>query len=384
MLRKELLSFLEETKEIRRYLHQVPEEGFCEYKTSEYIFKYLKKLGINNIIQVTSTGLVAIIEGKHSDKTIAFRADMDGLSVTEKNTLEYSSTHEGMMHACGHDGHMTTLLVFAKYILDNNIIPDTNIMLVFQPAEEGPGGAKGIIETGIFQKYNVEKIYGFHIMPTIDEGIIGYKEGPLMAQTGEIYVTINGKSSHAAVPHRSVDAIVITANLISALQTIVSRNMDPIETTLLSIGTISGGSRVNVIADKVEISGTMRAFHEETYENMKKRLMEILRGYEKTYNCVIECEVRDMYPPVINEESIVKGFEEVTSGMERAKVQPMMISEDFSYYQKEMPGMFFYMGSRNEDKDFIYDLHDSKFNFNESILLKVVEIYLRLVGNKEG
>ncbi|MFZ7130788.1 MAG: M20 metallopeptidase family protein [Eubacteriales bacterium] len=379
VIRQQILSMEKDAKMIRRSLHKIPEEGFKEIKTSQYIMTFLRNLGIEDIIQVAVTGVVAVIKGNNDKETIAFRADMDGLSVEEKNSIDYASSHKGLMHACGHDGHMTILLLLVKYIIDNGILPDTNIMFIFQPAEEGPGGAREIIQSGILEKYQVKRIYGCHIMPSLNEGIIGCKEGPLMAQTGEVYITVKGKSSHAAVPHRSTDAIMIASNLINTLQTIVSRNMDPIETTLFSIGTIQGGSRVNVIAEKVQISGTMRAFSEETYNAMTRRLLEIIQGYEKTFNCKINCKVVDMYPPVINDVDMVQEFKTFTKGFNTTVVKPMMIAEDFSYYQKHIPGLFFYIGSKNVEKQYVYDLHDSQFNFDEKILLNVVEIYAKIL-----
>lgn len=377
MIRNEIAELEELARKIRRELHQIPEEGYKEFKTSKYIQSYLHKLGINTI-KVAETGLVAIIEGKNKTESIAFRADMDGLALYEKNNVDFISRHDGYMHACGHDGHMTILLVFAMYIVENNIVPENNIVLVFQPAEEGPGGAKEIIKAGIMEKYNVKKIYGCHIMPSIEEGIIGINQGPQMAQTGEVYITVKGKGSHAAVPHKSVDAIMITANLINTIQTIVSRNIDPFETTLLSIGTISGGTRLNVVADEVKIAGTMRAFTEETYLYMKQRLSDIIKGFEKTFSCTIDFRVLDMYPPVVNDTALTKEFIDLTKGMNIIKAKPMMIAEDFSYYQKVVPGVFFYIGSKNEDKQMIWDLHDCKFNFDERILLNVVELYGRI------
>ncbi|MPW24703.1 amidohydrolase [Alkalibaculum sp. M08DMB] len=378
IVRKGIMALNEEAVSIRRKLHTIPEEGFEEFKTSDYIYKYLIDLGIENIERVATTGIVAFIPGQ-CDETIAFRADMDGLSVDEDNICEYKSIHKGMMHACGHDGHMTIMLLLAKYIVENKIVSKYNVLLIFQPAEEGPGGAKVIIEQGLLQKYAVRKIYGCHIMPTIDEGKIGCKPGPLMAQTGEFYITVRGTSAHAASPHKSVDAIMISANLINALNTIVSRNMDPIETTLFSIGTINGGTRVNVVAGEVKLSGTMRAFDEKTYYGMRKRLLDISKGVESAFNCTIDCNVIEMYPPVVNDQRLYQEFVEIVNDFDYEEVLPMMIAEDFSYYQREVPGLFFYLGSKNNQKDFIYDLHHSKFNFNEIILLNAVEIYAKII-----
>ncbi|RBP63844.1 hippurate hydrolase [Alkalibaculum bacchi] len=378
-MRDSVINLKSEAIAVRRYLHTIPEEGFKEYKTSEYIYNYLSNLGIKTIEKVATTGIIAFFPGESKDETIAFRADMDGLSIDEENAWEYVSTHKGMMHGCGHDGHMTILLLMAKYMVENHIAPKKNVLLIFQPAEEGPGGAEVIVKEGILQKYKVKKIYGCHIMPTVEEGTIGCKSGPLMAQTAEFYINIKGKSGHAAVPHKSIDAIMISAQLINALNNIISRNIDPIETTLFSIGTINGGSRVNVVAGEVHLSGTMRAFDEETFNLIEKRLIEIVNGYEKAFDCSIECKVIRMYPPVINEPQMYQEFLSYLGDIPYKEVPPMMIAEDFSFYQREVPGVFFYLGSKNEEKDYVYGLHHSKFNFNERILLRAVELYARII-----
>lgn len=377
-MRKEISELYEEAKTIRRKLHTIPEEGFKEFKTSEFLQDYLLNLGVQ-VERVATTGVVGFIKGESGLDTIAFRGDMDGLSVAEENRTDYTSNHPGMMHACGHDGHMTMLLLFAKFIVTKMLVPKKNILLIFQPAEEGPGGARQIIEEGILKKYNVKKIFACHIMPTIDEGKVGCKPGALMAQTGEFAINVKGKGSHAASPHKGTDAIIIGANLINSLQTIVSRSVDPIETALFSIGTIKGGSRVNVIAEELKFTGTMRAFDESTYLSMKDRLIEITKGYETAFACTIECEVIDMYPPVNNPLPLYEEFTSILEDVVYEEVVPKMIAEDFSYYQKEIPGLFFYLGSRNIEKDFIYDLHHSKFNFCEEILLTGVELYSRIV-----
>ncbi|NTW71958.1 MAG: N-acetyldiaminopimelate deacetylase [Eubacteriaceae bacterium] len=381
IVRSALTSLLGEVIKVRRELHLIPEEGLKEFKTSEYIKEYLNKLGYT-AHGTAGTGVYIHIEGKDNGSCTAFRADMDGLSVKEENEVEFASRHENMMHACGHDGHMTILLLLAKYIKDNNILPDTNILLIFQPAEEGPGGAAAIVKEGILQKHNVSEIFGCHLMPDVSEGLIAVRPGEMMAQTGEFYIEINGKSSHAAVPHKGIDAIMIAANLVNTLQTIVSRNIDPIKTSLLSVGTINGGERVNVVAKTVNISGTMRSYEEKVYNEMKKRMLEIVEGFNISFNCDIKCSIIDMYPPVYNDEKLYKKFISVLDEDEYVTAKPMMIAEDFSYYQKAVPGVFFYLGSYNEEKDYKYSLHDCRFNFDEKILLNAVELYMRLINRK--
>ncbi|SHE95199.1 M20 metallopeptidase family protein [Alkalibacter saccharofermentans] len=382
-VRENILNMLDEAIKIRRDLHMIPEEGYGEYKTNAYIKKYLKDLGYEPE-DITDTGVYLLIEGNDKETTTALRADMDGLSVREETDVDYTSVHESMMHACGHDGHMTILLVFAKYLKDNDIKPEKNILLIFQPAEEGPGGAKAIVEEGLLLRYNVGEIFGCHIMPDVDQGIVAVKSGPMMAQTGEFYIDIKGKSSHAAVPHQGIDAVVIASSIVGSLQTVVSRNINPVKTSLLSIGTISGGERVNVVARHVSLSGTMRSYEEAVYDQMKMRVIEILKGYEIAFNCTIEYKFIDMYPPVTNDAAVHKSFIALLDKDEYKEADPMMIAEDFSYYQKAVPGVFFYLGSRNEELGYDYGLHDCRFNFDESILLNAVEVYARLAGRERS
>jgi amidohydrolase len=380
-VRNNIAIMLDEAIKIRRDLHKIPEEGYGEYKTSAYIKNYLRNLGYEPK-EITKTGIYLLIEGKNKNFSTAFRADMDGLSVKEETGSKFASIHENMMHACGHDGHMSILLVFAKYLIENKIKPENNLLLIFQPAEEGPGGAKAIVEEGLLEKYGVDEVYGCHVMPDVEQGILAVKSGAMMAQTGEFYIDIKGKSSHAAVPHQGVDAVVIAANIVGALQTVVSRNINPVKTSLLSIGTISGGERVNVVARHVSLSGTMRSYEEAVYDQMKKRVIEILKGYETAFNCEITCRFVDMYPPVTNDPILHKKFISLLEKDEYKEADPMMIAEDFSYYQKAVPGVFFYLGSMNREKGYTHGLHDCRFNFDESIILNAVEMYARLAGRE--
>ncbi|MBF7097735.1 M20 metallopeptidase family protein [Alkalibacter mobilis] len=380
-LRKEIVGLKEDSIKIRRTLHTFPEEGFKEFKTSNYIKDYLVSLGLV-AGTVAQTGVYSFIEGENTHRCIAFRADMDGLSVCENTGVEFKSEHESMMHACGHDGHMTILLLLAKYLTQSNLKPKCNILLIFQPAEEGPGGAKQIVDEGLLTKYQVNEIYGTHLMPSVNEGVISVRSGAMMAQTGEVYIEIKGKSSHGAAPHQGTDAVVIAAGFIQALQTIVSRNVNPIKTSLISIGTISGGERLNVVAKSVKLAGTMRSYEEKVYEDMKSRVIEIAEGFQVAFNCDIKCDFIDMYPPVTNDVKLYDKFIELMDKDEYEEAEPLMIAEDFSFYQKTIPGLFFYLGSKNEIKNFTYGLHDSKFNFDEEILLNGVEIYARIIDRE--
>jgi len=381
-VRKEIQNNYEKIMKIRRDLHRIPEEGYEENKTSAYIQEQLKGWGYEPQ-KVAKTGVVAFIEGQNKEKTIAFRADMDGLSVREKTGCDFVSLHPDFMHACGHDGHMSILLGLAGYLKEQNIKPYTNVLLIFQPAEEGPGGAQRIIEEGIFDRYPVDEIYGIHMMPQVEEGIFALRPGAMMAQTGEFTIRIRGKSAHGASPHEGIDSIVIAASVIQSLQTIVSRSINPIDTSLITVGTVQGGERVNVIAHETVLTGTMRAYRESVYEQLKKRMAQVLKGTETMHSCEITCEVVDMYPPVVNDEKLYQKTIALLGQEEYESAKPMMIAEDFSYYQRKVPGLFLYLGSYNEEKNYVYGLHDGRFNFDEKILLHGVELYMRLIEGEK-
>ncbi|QIB26763.1 M20 metallopeptidase family protein [Caloranaerobacter azorensis] len=364
----------EEMKVIRRDLHKTPETGLNEHKTSNYIIEKLKKYGYT-IERVAGTGVVAYKKGTALKKAIAFRADMDGLRVKEKTGVDYSSREDGMMHACGHDGHMAILLGLANYLSDFELNRD--IVFLFQPAEEGPGGAEIIVREGVLKKYNVEYIFGLHILPDLEQGKIGVAPGPMMAQTGEFDIKITSKGGHGAMPHTAIDSIYIASQIINNYQSIISRNIEPIEGCVLTIGKIEGGRARNIIADNVRLEGTIRAFSTEVYNKIKERMAEINFGLEKMFNVNIDMEIEDMYPPVVNDYKLFEIFKDIFKDTVEI-IKPMMISEDFSYYQREIPGLFFMLGSRNEKKGYIHPLHSCYFNFDEEILKIGLDAYLRI------
>lgn len=381
-LNNDLIPLRDEIRNIRRDLHKIPELGFQEYKTNEYIFKFLKELDIEVYNNVGKTGIVGFLKGSKGGKTIAFRADMDGLPICEETGVEYRSNKKGNMHACGHDGHMAILLGLAKYLsLNKNKILD-NIVFIFQPAEEGPGGAEVIIDEGIIDRFSIDYIYGLHLYPDVDEGKIALKSGPMMAQTGEFDITIKGRSGHGAIPHNSIDSIVIAADLISSYQTIISRNISPIDPAVLTIGRIEGGERRNVIAGRVTMEGTLRAFKGSIYKKIKEKMIDIAKGFEVANGCNIDIVYRDMYPPVNNNKELVDNFINIIGEENIEIIEPQMTSEDFSYYQKKVPGLFFFLGVRNEKKGHVFSLHNSRFNFDDKILVQGIQIYLNLLkGN---
>lgn len=361
----------------RRALHQIPETALEEFKTKEYLKNYLISIGLEPQ-EIVETGLFVYIEGKDKENCIAFRSDIDALNIKEETGAEFESKHVGKMHACGHDGHMTTLLAFAKYL--TTIQPlEKSVLLIFQPAEESPGRAKDIVETGLLKKYNVKAIYGMHLFPELPEGTVASKEGPFFAQAALMTTTITGKSGHGAMPHKTIDPLMAFTKIVDGYQTIVSRNISPFDPGVVTIGKFCGGSAQNIIADTVNFWGTIRTFKEENTEFIIERIKEIHRGIELSYRVKIDEKIDIVYPPVINDKELYKKFVDTMKDMNYVEHEALTISEDFAYYQKEVPGVFMLLGTRSEEKGFIHPLHSCHFNFDEKVLLKGVEAFARIL-----
>jgi len=361
----------------RRALHQIPETALEEFKTKEYLKNYLISIELEPQ-EIVETGLFVYIEGKDKENCIAFRSDIDALNIKEETGAEFESKHVGKMHACGHDGHMTTLLAFAKYL--TTIQPlEKSVLLIFQPAEESPGRAKDIVETGLLKKYNVKAIYGIHLFPELPEGTVASKEGPFFAQAALMTTTITGKSGHGAMPHKTIDPLMAFTKIVDGYQTIVSRNLSPFDPGVVTIGKFCGGSAQNIIADTVNFWGTIRTFKEENTEFIIERIKEIHRGIELSYRVKIDEKIDIVYPPVVNDKELYKKFVETMKNMNYVEHEALTISEDFAYYQKEVPGIFMLLGTRSEEKGFIHPLHSCHFNFDEKVLLKGVEAFARIL-----
>lgn len=362
-------------KKYRCDLHQIPELAFDLFKTSAYIKDELIKMGFE-IHQTAKTGWIAYKKGK-KETAIAFRSDMDGLPVAEKSDHPFPSKHMGQMHACGHDGHMAMLLGFAYKIKDIDLLNES-IVLIFQPAEEFPGGAKVIIEEGMLDKFKVKKIFGIHLYPNLEEGKYGIVKGAMMARNGEFNLTISGKSAHGAQPQLGNDAIVAASSLILQLQTVISRNIDPFEQSVLTIGTIKGGQARNIIAQNVEISGTIRTFNDDIYNTIKNRMKDLIEGFKIGFQIDVNYEMMDFYPVVYNDLDLVDHLLKHLNKESYTFIKPMMLAEDFAFYQKEVPGVFTMLGTKNEKKGYVHPLHSDQFNFDEIVLIKGVELYLSI------
>ncbi len=363
---------LAEITKVRRDLHQIPELGFDVFQTKQYLEKQLISFGYT-VQTVGKTGVLVHKQGRNK-ACLLFRADMDALPIHEQTACDFVSQIPGHMHACGHDGHMAILLGFAKNIAQQKDLP-YSILLLFQPAEEGPGGAKVIIEEGLFRRYPIIHAFGLHLFPELDEGVIGYKAQGFMAQSGEVDLHIQGISAHGAKPHLGRDALLASAALVSSYQSIVSRSIDPLEEAVVTIGTIHGGDARNIIAASIRLEGTIRAFHPNNYQLLKDRMIAIAKGIELSHDVVIQTTIRDFYPVVYNDPTLTNRVFSSLSEIPSKEIKPMMFAEDFSYYSQEVPSLFVMLGTKNTQKGYTHPLHSSRFQFDESVLLSGVAYF---------
>ena len=369
----------------RRDFHRYPELGFDEHRTSKIIGEALKEMGLAPQMNVGKTGVTADLTFGEGP-TIALRADMDALPMQETSGLDFSSKHDGVMHACGHDGHMAMLLGAAKVLTQNGDSFNGTVRFIFQPAEEGAGGARYMIEDGCLD--GVDEIYGIHVWNYQPVGEVGITDGPVLAAADMFEIKIKGIGGHGAAPQGTIDAVVVASHLVQALQTIVSRNTNPLESTVVTIGTINGGHNFNIIADEVTLSGTARAYTEENRNLIKTRMTEIIDGVAKTFGAEISFDYEDGYPPTINHtdptNKVLKAAERVV-GEKAGMPYLSMGGEDFSYYLQKIPGCFFFVGSApNDQKLFETPHHCSHFTMDERALLVGPSIYLNLVDDLLG
>ena len=369
----------------RRDFHQYPELGFEEHRTSSIIAETLISFGMSPKTGVGKTGVTADLNFGEGP-TIALRADMDALPMQETSGLSFSSKHDGVMHACGHDGHMAMLLGAAKILSQMDKELTGTIRFIFQPAEEGEGGARYMIEDGCLE--GVDEIYGIHVWNYQPVGEVGAKEGPILAAADLFDIIIKGVGGHGATPQGTVDAVIVAAHLIQTLQTIVSRNTNPLESTVITIGEINGGHNFNIIADKVRLAGTTRAYTKENRSMIQRRMQEIIDGIAKSFGAEITFNYTDGYPPTINHAGPVKKVLQAAGkvvGPGAGEPYLSMGGEDFSYYLQKVPGCFFFVGSAPDgQKQFSTPHHCSHFNMDESALSVGTSVYLHLVEDILG
>lgn len=363
--------YYDEVVRLRREIHSHPELAFEEIKTSTLVAETLKRAGIETKTGVAKTGVLGFINAGKSGRAIALRADMDALPIKEATGLPFASQNEGKMHACGHDAH-TAIALGAGMIL-NELKDELNgeVRLVFQPSEErNPGGAPFMIEAGALD--GIDEIYGLHVYAQSDAGTVGFCPGEMMASADELYITIKGKSGHGARPHQSIDPIVASAQVIMALQTIVSRNLDPFAQGVVTIGSIHAGFAPNIIPNEVKLVGTLRAMSKEWREYAHKRVKEIVEGISMAAGCEYDVHIDLGYP-------VLKNWDDQTFFAEAAAkeifgesnvfaVDRFMGAEDFAYYLEKVPGTFYRLGIRNEAQGITADLHNDRFTIDEEAL----------------
>ena len=383
-LRLEIRALQPVLVELRRRLHQQPELGFREYLTSELISQKLQAWGIEHQTGIAETGIVAIIKGNKPGPVLGIRADMDALPIQEENEVSYKSRHDGKMHACGHDGHIAIALGTAYYLANHRDNFAGTVKIIFQPAEEGPGGAKPMIEAGVLKNPDVDAIIGLHLWNNLPLGTVGVRNGALMAATECFNCTIFGKGGHGAIPHQTIDSILVTAQIVNALQTIVSRNVNPLDSAVVTVGEFHAGTALNVIADTARISGTVRYFNPELGNLLPKRLEEIIAGVCASHGARYDLNYHRLYPPVINDNRIVDLVRSVASEVieTTAGIVPecqTMGGEDMSFFLQAVPGCYFFLGSANPNKNLAYPHHHPRFDFDEIALGMGVEIFVRCV-----
>ncbi|WP_286164825.1 N-acetyldiaminopimelate deacetylase [Clostridium sp. 1xD42-85] len=349
---------------IRRELHQIPELGFQEKKTQQYLLKIIKQLQTEKVtIQVWKTGILVFVEGTAPTKTIGFRADIDGLPITEQTGLPFSSKHEGKMHACGHDFHMTIALGVLEQMIAEPI--NDHCLFIFQPAEEGPGGALPLLQSEAFQTWRPDVIFALHIAPELPVGTVASKPGLLFANTSELFLDFTGKGGHAAYPHLTKDMTIAASSFVVQMQQIISRNINPLEAAVVTIGKMESGFVQNAIAETARLEGTIRTQYPNSIQTVKSQLEKLIKGYEIAYDCKIEVDYGANYYQVFNQPDMVQQFCQALAGtnIRYEEAEAAMTGEDFGYMLKEIPGFMFWLGVNSP-----YGLHHAQLNPDEAAL----------------
>ncbi|HEU5328493.1 MAG TPA: amidohydrolase [Thermomicrobiales bacterium] len=360
----------------RRYLHQHPELAFQEEQTARFVADRLRSLGIEPQTGVAKTGVVGLLQGRAPGKTVLLRADMDALPIEELNDVPYKSQAPGVMHACGHDAHTAMLLGVARLLSERQDQFTGTVKFVFQPAEEvPPGGAKPMIEAGVMENPHVDAAFGVHIGQDLPVGTIGVCTGPMNAASDGFVATIKGQGGHAARPHVAVDPIVIAAQCVIALQTLVSREVNPLREAVITIGAIQAGTVSNVIPEDATLRATVRTFDEEVRQHLAERIPALIKGIAVAMRGDADVAYRFGYPSLVNDAAMTDLVREVAReivGPEKLiEREPGMGGEDMSYFLREVPGCFFRIGSRNPERGLIYGHHHPRFNVDDEAALPI-------------
>ena len=374
----------EEVVSWRRYLHQHPELSFEEFETAKFIEQKLVSFGLEVKTNIGGNGLIGILAGNQPGQTVALRADFDALPITDEKEVSYKSQNMGVMHACGHDGHTSALLATAQTLSKFKKNIKGKVLFIFQHAEEKPpGGAKFMIEENVLD--GVDYVFGAHLDSQLPLGKVAVGEGFKMAAVDKFEITIKGKGGHGAHPQDTVDSIVIGSDVVSALQKVVSRKVDPLESAVVTIGIFQAGSAFNIIADSAKLEGTVRTMNEDVRKQVKDDIYSIVKGITGGFQADFEIDYLFGYPALFNhrvETETVRKLAAETFGDEAVvDLKPSMGAEDFAYYLRERPGTFFKVGSRNDNKNTHYSHHHPKFDFDEHALLNIEKTFVKIVAH---
>jgi len=383
-IRPEIQALQSQLVQWRRGFHQQPELAFQETLTSNFVISKLQEWGIPHQTGIAQTGVAAVIEGGKPGKVLGIRADMDALPIEEENQVAYRSQHEGIMHACGHDGHTAIALGTAYYLWQHRQEINGTIKMIFQPAEESPGGAKPMIEEGVLKNPDVEAIIGLHLWNNLPLGTMGVKDGPLMAAVELFKCQIQGKGGHGAMPQQTTDAVVVSTQIVNALQTIVSRNVDPTNSAVVTVGELKAGSAMNIIADSAYLSGTVRYFNSALENYIGRRVEDIIAGVCQSHGASYDLNYWRIYPPVINDSRVADLVRSVANTIVETPTGVVpecetMGGEDMAFFLEQVPGCYFFLGSANPELGLNYPHHHPRFDFDETALGMGVETFVRCV-----
>ncbi len=379
----------EEMTEWRRDIHAHPEIAFEEVRTSNLVATKLEEWGIEVHRDIAKTGVVGVLKGRDdgaSGRSIGLRADMDALPMEEENDVPYKSTHPGKFHGCGHDGHTTMLLGAAKYLAETRNFAGT-VNFIFQPAEEGEGGGRVMVEEGLFDRFPCDEVYGMHNWPKLDAGSVAVVPGPIMAAADVFEITVTAKGGHAAMPHLCNDPVVIAAQLVTAFQTLVSRNTDPLDSAVISVTQVHAGSAHNVIAEHAVLTGTVRTFRPETQDMVEEGMKRIAQGICDGFGAQVEFHYRRGYPATVNHEeqaAFAAGIARDVVGQENVIVdeEPVMGAEDFSYMLLQRPGAYLWLGQAGGPSACM--VHNPRYDFNDEVLPIGASVFANMVETRLG
>ncbi|MCA0011267.1 M20 family metallopeptidase [Mesorhizobium sp. B292B1B] len=363
----------------RRHLHQTPELNFDVFKTAAFVTEKLKAFGCDDVVTgLGKTGVVGIIRGRQGEgATIGLRADMDALPLNEISGKPYASTVPGKMHACGHDGHTAMLLGAAKYLAETRNFAGS-VAVIFQPAEEGGGGGNEMVKDGMMERFDIAKVFGMHNMPGLPVGQFAIRPGPIMAATAEFTITVKGRGGHAAMPHGTIDPIVITSQLVGALQTIASRSTDPVEAVVVSVTKFHAGDAYNIIPESAEIAGTVRTLRKEIAKKSEERIRSICDGLATAFGAKIEVDYQANYPVTFNHAEETVFASDIAANVAgdahvHRAIQPVMGGEDFSYMLEARPGAFIFIGNGDTA-----GLHNPAYDFNDEAIPHGMSYWVKL------